>query len=203
MCYNCPETQAGGPAAPTRRHAHDTSCGLRHRRHAASRQRDGIHPGIFDEIRRLAGLGIAFCPTSGRQYTSLRKLFAPVADELYYICENGAVIFGPGNPGPVLDKVRWTARSAWSSAATFSPCPAAKYRFRLRPQLPLPQGPEIVTICATSSATTSRFSPRPRRRRSPSQGRGLQSRRRGVHPRRARRALEWTLPHRRLRRGLV
>ena len=35
---------------------------------------------IFAEIDRLAGKGILFCPASGRQYTSIRKLFAPVAD---------------------------------------------------------------------------------------------------------------------------
>ena len=57
---------------------------------------------IFAEIDRLAGKGILFCPASGRQYTSIRKLFAPVADRLPYICENGAAVYGPGSPGPVL-----------------------------------------------------------------------------------------------------
>ena len=64
-----------------------------------------VPEGIFKQIRRLARLGIRFCPTSGRQLVSLRRLFAPVADELYYICENGAVIFGPGEGNAVLDKV--------------------------------------------------------------------------------------------------
>ena len=35
---------------------------------------------IFDQIRALHDQGIIFCPASGRQYASLRKLFAPVAD---------------------------------------------------------------------------------------------------------------------------
>ena len=35
---------------------------------------------IFEQIRELHRCGILFCPASGRQYTSLRKLFAPVAD---------------------------------------------------------------------------------------------------------------------------
>lgn len=39
-----------------------------------------IEGEIFDEIRALHDRGILFCPASGRQYTSLRKLFAPVAD---------------------------------------------------------------------------------------------------------------------------
>jgi len=61
-----------------------------------------IDPVIFEEIQRLRGLGILFCPASGRQYSSLRRLFAPVADCLSYICENGSVMYGPGNPGPLL-----------------------------------------------------------------------------------------------------
>ena len=39
-----------------------------------------IDPEIFRQIARLREKGIAFCPASGRQYTSLRKLFAPAAD---------------------------------------------------------------------------------------------------------------------------
>jgi hypothetical protein len=52
-----------------------------------------IAPAVFEQIARLHQKGIAFCPTSGRQYTSLRRLFAPVADQIDYICENGAAIF--------------------------------------------------------------------------------------------------------------
>ena len=63
-----------------------------------------ISPVIFQEIHRLHRKGILFCPASGRQYSSLRRLFAPVADELFYLCENGAVVYGPGHPGPVLCK---------------------------------------------------------------------------------------------------
>ena len=63
-----------------------------------------IAPAVLEEIRRLRGKGILFCPASGRQYSSLRRLFAPVAGELAYLCENGAVVFGPGSPGPVLGK---------------------------------------------------------------------------------------------------
>ena len=59
---------------------------------------------IFQEIHRLAERGILFCPASGRQYSSLRRLFAPAADRLPFLCENGAVVFGPGSPGPVLAK---------------------------------------------------------------------------------------------------
>ena len=106
-----------------------------------------IHPGIFDEIRRLAGLGIAFCPTSGRQYTSLRKLFAPVADELYYICENGAVIFGPGNPGPVLDKVEMDRALCMELCRDILAVPGCEIQISGSDRSYLcPKGPEIVTI---------------------------------------------------------
>ena len=64
-----------------------------------------IDPAIFHEIRRLREKGILFCPASGRQYESLRQLFAPVAEQLLYLCENGALLFGPGDPGPLLEKV--------------------------------------------------------------------------------------------------
>ena len=48
---------------------------------------------IFDQIRALRDRGILFCPASGRQYTSLRLLFAPVADCCVFLCENGGVLF--------------------------------------------------------------------------------------------------------------
>lgn len=63
-----------------------------------------ISSRVFEQIRRLAAKGIRFCPASGRQYSNLRRLFEPVADQLYYICENGAVVFAPGNPGTLLAK---------------------------------------------------------------------------------------------------
>ncbi len=60
---------------------------------------------VFEEIDRLEKKGILFCPASGRQYRSMRRLFAPVADRVPFLCENGAVIFGPGSPGPVVGKL--------------------------------------------------------------------------------------------------
>lgn len=68
------------------------------------------HPALperlFPLIRRLREKGILFCPASGRQYHSLRTLFAPVADEVCFLCENGAILFGPGTEetAPVLSK---------------------------------------------------------------------------------------------------
>lgn len=55
-----------------------------------------IRKEFFREARRLMARGVHFCAASGRQYSSLRRLFAPIADSICYICENGAVIFGDG-----------------------------------------------------------------------------------------------------------
>ena len=63
-----------------------------------------ISPAVFREVVRLGKQGVRFCPASGRQYHSLRGLFAPIASRLHYVCENGAVVFGPGDPGPILAK---------------------------------------------------------------------------------------------------
>ncbi len=46
----------------------------------------------FSLIAALYGRGILFAPASGRQYANLKKLFAPVADKVIFICENGALV---------------------------------------------------------------------------------------------------------------
>ena len=46
----------------------------------------------FPLIRSLKERGISFIAASGRQYGNLRRLLEPVADEISYICENGALI---------------------------------------------------------------------------------------------------------------
>lgn len=52
-----------------------------------------IPEGIFAQILRLKEKGILFAAASGRQYKSLRQLFWPVADDILYLCENGAIIY--------------------------------------------------------------------------------------------------------------
>lgn len=53
---------------------------------------DGALPeGIFETIEELTAMGIRFVASSGRQYDNLRRLFAPVADRMDYVCENGAL----------------------------------------------------------------------------------------------------------------
>lgn len=55
--------------------------------------RKTLEPEVFTLIEALADRGILFCPASGRQYTSLRALFAPVADRCAFLCENGGVLY--------------------------------------------------------------------------------------------------------------
>ncbi len=47
---------------------------------------------IFPLISALYGRGILFAPASGRQYANLKALFAPVKDEVLFLCENGALV---------------------------------------------------------------------------------------------------------------
>mgnify|MGYP006066775227 CR=1 FL=1 len=47
---------------------------------------------VFPLIRRLKDLGVLFAPASGRQYANLKQLFAPVEQDVVFICENGALV---------------------------------------------------------------------------------------------------------------
>ena len=58
---------------------------------------------VLEQLNRLTRKGIFFCPVSGRQFTSLQRLFKHLPSQMYYICENGAAIFGPGDPAVLLD----------------------------------------------------------------------------------------------------
>lgn len=57
---------------------------------------EGIDPRVFACIEELSSRGVAFLASSGRQYANLRRLFAPVADEIAYLCENGALVLWRG-----------------------------------------------------------------------------------------------------------
>ncbi len=47
---------------------------------------------IFPLVEELHDRGVLFAPASGRQYANLKQLFAPVADKVLFICENGALV---------------------------------------------------------------------------------------------------------------
>ena len=81
---------------------------------------NAISEQIITQVRALAGRGVLFCPASGRQYTSLCKLFAPVADQCVYLCENGGVVCKDGRvlaktpmPRPLAEEI---ARDMWQGS---------------------------------------------------------------------------------------
>ena len=56
-------------------------------------QKDGTLPAeTFSVIRLLKEKNILFCAASGRQLANLKRLFAPVADDMCFIAENGSVV---------------------------------------------------------------------------------------------------------------
>lgn len=46
---------------------------------------------LFPLIKKLKEMGILFVAASGRQYANMKRLFAPVLDDMAFICENGAM----------------------------------------------------------------------------------------------------------------
>ncbi len=61
--------------------------------------RDGAqmpNPQVYDLIRRLREMGVLFVAASGRQFSVMRRMFAPIKDEIAYICENGAFVYADG-----------------------------------------------------------------------------------------------------------
>lgn len=51
---------------------------------------------MFDIIRELKKHGITFLAASGRQHPNLEHLFTPVKDDIYYMCENGCLLYVDG-----------------------------------------------------------------------------------------------------------
>ncbi len=56
-------------------------------------QASTVSDRLFTQIRELHSKGILFCAASGRQYQSLRRLFAPVIDDIAFVCENGSIVY--------------------------------------------------------------------------------------------------------------
>ncbi len=53
---------------------------------------DRIDPEMMGVIRELKEHGIVFAGASGRQFLSMKKLFEPVWQDIYYITDNGSVL---------------------------------------------------------------------------------------------------------------
>ena len=58
--------------------------------------RQALSGELFELIRAFHRRGVAFCPSSGRQYSSLHRLFEPVEDLVYFMCENGGGLYHQG-----------------------------------------------------------------------------------------------------------
>lgn len=54
---------------------------------------NSVSEEMFELIREMKNKGIIFVAASGRQYHNLKKLFAPVWQDMAFICENGATVF--------------------------------------------------------------------------------------------------------------
>ncbi|WNX86430.1 HAD family hydrolase [Agathobaculum sp. NTUH-O15-33] len=83
-----------------------------------------LSPDLFPLIGALEKQGVRFAPASGRQYYNLREMFAPMADELVYISENGAmvcdgakVISFSAMPAEVVQRAVETAREIPGASA--------------------------------------------------------------------------------------
>ena len=51
-----------------------------------------VDESAIQYINKLVDKGVIFAPASGRQITSLKRLFGTVSDKLAYIAENGALV---------------------------------------------------------------------------------------------------------------
>jgi hypothetical protein len=51
-----------------------------------------LNPEYFDVIQKLQKKGVMFVAASGRQKRSLRKVFAPIKEDIAYLAENGTHI---------------------------------------------------------------------------------------------------------------
>ncbi len=84
--------------------------------------KNGIDPALFGQIRELKRRGVYFLAASGRQYYNLRNLFAPVADDILYLCENGSLVMKD-------DKV--VVKTAMPADAALDACRAVRANPRL------------------------------------------------------------------------
>lgn len=57
-----------------------------------------LNPEYYKVIKELKKNGILFCAASGRPYSSIRKMFEPVLEDIYIICDNGACVLINGEP---------------------------------------------------------------------------------------------------------
>lgn len=72
-----------------------------------------LNPEYFDVIRALKGKGIQVVVASGRPYTSIRSLFAPVEEDIWFIADGGATMKTTGGLECVGNFPEDWARELW------------------------------------------------------------------------------------------
>lgn len=50
-----------------------------------------LPPELFPIIKKLKEQGILFVAASGRQYPNMKRMFAPVAEDIGFVSENGGI----------------------------------------------------------------------------------------------------------------
>ncbi len=55
-----------------------------------------LNKKYYEIIKRLNALGVTFAVASGRQYSSVKRLFAPISESIYCISEGGGLVFKDG-----------------------------------------------------------------------------------------------------------
>lgn len=58
---------------------------------------DKLNPELYDVILKLKEKDILFAAASGRTYESIRSVFEPVANDIFFICENGSNVVCRGH----------------------------------------------------------------------------------------------------------
>lgn len=48
--------------------------------------------GVTETVHELVSRGVHFVASSGRQYENMAQIFAPIKDEVYFVCENGSIV---------------------------------------------------------------------------------------------------------------
>ncbi len=73
---------------------------------------------LLEQIERLMQKGILFSFCSGRQFANLRTLAKHLAERVYYICDNGAIVYAPGEPPETISITAMDHADALSIART-------------------------------------------------------------------------------------
>lgn len=57
-----------------------------------------LNPQLYEAIRALRKKGVYFAAASGRQYSSIYRLFEPIKDDMIFIAENGSYVVYKNSP---------------------------------------------------------------------------------------------------------